>query len=46
VLRTVRGISPSEAAAMLDESGIDTSARPEVLSPRDFVRLFKRVSAT
>jgi 16S rRNA (adenine1518-N6/adenine1519-N6)-dimethyltransferase len=45
VLRTVRGISPSEAGAMLNESGIDSSARPEVLSPRDFVRLFKRVSA-
>ncbi len=46
VLRTVRGISPETAAAVLDETGIDPAARPEVLSPSDFVRLFERLRAT
>jgi 16S rRNA (adenine1518-N6/adenine1519-N6)-dimethyltransferase len=46
VLRTIRGMSPGEAAAVLDETGVDPSARPEVLSPRDFVRLFRRVRET
>jgi 16S rRNA (adenine1518-N6/adenine1519-N6)-dimethyltransferase len=40
VLRTVRGISAEEAGAMLDRAGIDPAARPEVLSPEDFARLF------
>lgn len=43
VLRTVRGISADEAAAILDQTEIDRAARPEVLSPRDFVRLFRRL---
>lgn len=43
VLRTVRGISPEDAAAILDETRIDRASRPEVLSPRDFVRLFERL---
>jgi 16S rRNA (adenine1518-N6/adenine1519-N6)-dimethyltransferase len=41
VLRTVRGISPELSAAILAQAGIDASARPEVLSPGDFVRLFE-----
>jgi 16S rRNA (adenine1518-N6/adenine1519-N6)-dimethyltransferase len=45
VLRTVRGITPEDAAAILDETGIERAARPEVLSPRDFVRLFERLRA-
>jgi 16S rRNA (adenine1518-N6/adenine1519-N6)-dimethyltransferase len=40
VLRTVRGISPNDAAAILEKAGIAPAARPEVLSPADFVRLF------
>ena len=40
VLRTVRGISPEEASALLDRAGIDPAARPEVLSPEDYTRLF------
>jgi len=40
VLRTVRGISPEEAAALLERAGIDPAARPEVLSPEMFARLF------
>jgi 16S rRNA (adenine1518-N6/adenine1519-N6)-dimethyltransferase len=43
VLRTVRGTSPEDAAAILDEVGIERAARPEVLSPGDFVRLFERL---
>jgi 16S rRNA (adenine1518-N6/adenine1519-N6)-dimethyltransferase len=40
VLRTVRGISPEDAATTLAKAGVDVTARPEVLSPADFVRLF------
>jgi 16S rRNA (adenine1518-N6/adenine1519-N6)-dimethyltransferase len=40
VLRTVRGLSPEDALALLDRAGIDPVARPEVLSPEDFARLF------
>jgi 16S rRNA (adenine1518-N6/adenine1519-N6)-dimethyltransferase len=41
VLRTVRGISADDAAAILAKAGIAPAARPEVLSPGDFVRLFE-----
>jgi 16S rRNA (adenine1518-N6/adenine1519-N6)-dimethyltransferase len=40
VLRTVRGLSPEHAAAVLERAGIDTAARPEVLSPETFAVLF------
>jgi 16S rRNA (adenine1518-N6/adenine1519-N6)-dimethyltransferase len=40
VLRTVRGISPHEASALLTRAQIDPVARPEVLTPADFARLF------
>jgi 16S rRNA (adenine1518-N6/adenine1519-N6)-dimethyltransferase len=40
VLRTVRGISPEAASDLLERGGIDPAARPEVLSPEDFARLF------
>jgi 16S rRNA (adenine1518-N6/adenine1519-N6)-dimethyltransferase len=40
VLRTVRGISPHEASALLQLAGIEPVARPEVLTPDDFARLF------
>ena len=40
VIRTVRGLSPSDAAGLLQRAGIDPVARPEVLSPEDFARLF------
>ena len=40
VLRTVRGMSPQEASDLLDRAAIDPTARPEVLSPEDFMRLF------
>ena len=41
VLRTIRGISPEESSAVLERAAIVPSARPEVLSPDDFVRLFE-----
>jgi 16S rRNA (adenine1518-N6/adenine1519-N6)-dimethyltransferase len=41
VLRTVRGLSPEEAAEMLKRAGIDASARSEVVSPSQFVKLFE-----
>jgi len=39
-LRTVRGISAEEARAVLDRAGIDPAARPEVVSPEGFARLY------
>jgi 16S rRNA (adenine1518-N6/adenine1519-N6)-dimethyltransferase len=41
VIRTVRGLSPEDAAALLERAGIDSVARPEVLSPEQFAGLFE-----
>jgi 16S rRNA (adenine1518-N6/adenine1519-N6)-dimethyltransferase len=43
VLRTVRGLSPDEASALLERAGVDPTARPEVLSPERFASLFELV---
>jgi 16S rRNA (adenine1518-N6/adenine1519-N6)-dimethyltransferase len=40
VLRTVKGLSPERAAALLERAGIEQAARPEVLSPEKFAELF------
>ena len=40
VLRTVRGLSAEQAAALLERAAIETSARPENLSADTFARLF------
>ena len=40
VMRTVRGLSPEQAAALLDRAGVEQTARPEVLSPEKFAELF------
>jgi len=45
VLRTVRGLSASDATHVLAQSGIDPSSRPEVLSPEEFAHLFIKLSA-
>jgi 16S rRNA (adenine1518-N6/adenine1519-N6)-dimethyltransferase len=45
VLRTVRAISPDAASALLQRAGIDPVARPEVLTPEDFARLFGLLSS-
>lgn len=41
VLRSVRAISAERAAAVLEQSGIAPSARPEVVSPERFATLFR-----
>lgn len=41
VIRTVRGLSPEDAAALLERAGIDAAARPEVLTPEQFAALFE-----
>jgi 16S rRNA (adenine1518-N6/adenine1519-N6)-dimethyltransferase len=41
VLRTVRGLSAERSAEVLERVGIDPSARPEVISPREFAALFE-----
>jgi 16S rRNA (adenine1518-N6/adenine1519-N6)-dimethyltransferase len=41
VLRTIRGISAEASTEILDGVGISPSARPEVVSPEGFVRLFE-----
>jgi len=43
-LRTVRGTSAEEARLLLDRAGIDPAARPEVISPEGFARLFELLS--
>ncbi|MDQ6871462.1 MAG: 16S rRNA (adenine(1518)-N(6)/adenine(1519)-N(6))-dimethyltransferase RsmA [Gemmatimonadota bacterium] len=39
-LRTVRGLSAVEASVVLGRAGIDPGARPEVVSPEAFARLY------
>ncbi|HEY1953576.1 MAG TPA: 16S rRNA (adenine(1518)-N(6)/adenine(1519)-N(6))-dimethyltransferase RsmA [Gemmatimonadaceae bacterium] len=43
VLRSVRGFSADQALAVLQESGIDPAARPEVVTPGQFAALFAAV---
>jgi 16S rRNA (adenine1518-N6/adenine1519-N6)-dimethyltransferase len=45
VVRTIRGISPDEASALLQRAKIDPAARPEVLTAEDFARLFALLAA-
>ena len=40
VLRTIRSISPDESAAILERAGIPAAARPEIVSPQAFARLY------
>jgi 16S rRNA (adenine1518-N6/adenine1519-N6)-dimethyltransferase len=44
-LRTVRGLSAAEAAAVLERAGIDPAARPEVVSPEAFAQLYGELGA-
>jgi 16S rRNA (adenine1518-N6/adenine1519-N6)-dimethyltransferase len=44
VLRTVRAVSAERAAELLERVGIDPSARPEVVAPAEFARLFEVVA--
>jgi len=43
VLRSVRGLSASDAGAILERVGIDATARPEVVTPEAFARLFQLI---
>lgn len=45
VLRTVAGLSAEDSAAILERVGIDQAARPEVISPERFARLFGETRA-
>jgi 16S rRNA (adenine1518-N6/adenine1519-N6)-dimethyltransferase len=39
-LRTVRGMSATEAGALLEQADIDPASRPEAISPEGFARLY------
>jgi len=41
VLRAVRRMAPADASAMLEAAGLDPHARPETLSPSQFVTLMR-----
>jgi 16S rRNA (adenine1518-N6/adenine1519-N6)-dimethyltransferase len=45
VLRTIRGISAERAGELLKRTGIEPSARPEVVSPQTFAKLFEILEA-
>lgn len=45
VLRTVRGLSAERAEELLERVGIDPSARPEVIAPAEFAKLFEVAAA-
>ena len=44
VLRTVRGLPAETAGVFLERAGIESSARPEVVSPSGFARLFEVIN--
>lgn len=44
VLRSVRALSPDQAIEILQRVGLEPSARPEVVSPEGFARLFEAVN--
>ncbi|HEU4749212.1 MAG TPA: 16S rRNA (adenine(1518)-N(6)/adenine(1519)-N(6))-dimethyltransferase RsmA [Gemmatimonadaceae bacterium] len=46
VVRTVSGLASEETTALLDRLGIDSAARPEVLTPETFVRLFRELRSS
>jgi 16S rRNA A1518/A1519 N6-dimethyltransferase RsmA/KsgA/DIM1 with predicted DNA glycosylase/AP lyase activity len=45
VLRSVAGLSVEEASGLLNRVGIDPSARPEVVGPEQFARLFRELKS-
>jgi 16S rRNA (adenine1518-N6/adenine1519-N6)-dimethyltransferase len=46
VLRSVRGMSADQAIAILEETGIEPTARPEVVAPEQFANLFGAINRT
>jgi 16S rRNA (adenine1518-N6/adenine1519-N6)-dimethyltransferase len=45
VLRTVAALSVGDSAAILERVSLDQSARPEVITPLEFARLFQELRA-
>jgi 16S rRNA (adenine1518-N6/adenine1519-N6)-dimethyltransferase len=41
VLRTLRGVTPDVAGALLEQAGVAPDVRPEVLSPEQFAAVFR-----
>ena len=41
VIRSIRGLSAEEAVTALENAGIDSTARPEVVTPEQFAALFE-----
>jgi 16S rRNA (adenine1518-N6/adenine1519-N6)-dimethyltransferase len=46
VLRSVRGMSADESKVILQQVGIEGSARPEVVTPEQFANLFEAINRT
>lgn len=46
ILRGVGNLSPDMAKAILDELGVESAARPDMLSPAQFVQLFRAVRSS
>jgi 16S rRNA (adenine1518-N6/adenine1519-N6)-dimethyltransferase len=46
VLRTLRGLSPEAAEALLHEAGVRPDVRPEVLPPETFADIVRRLEAS
>ena len=46
VLRSVRGLSADQATGILERAGIEPSARPEVVTPEEFAKLFGLLAET
>jgi 16S rRNA (adenine1518-N6/adenine1519-N6)-dimethyltransferase len=46
VIRSVRGLSAGDAGAVLERAGIESSARPEVVTPVEFATLFELLTRT
>jgi 16S rRNA (adenine1518-N6/adenine1519-N6)-dimethyltransferase len=45
LIRSVANVDAAQAARILEHVGIDPRARPETLSPQDFVKLMREVNA-
>ncbi len=45
VIRTTNGLSAEKAESVLVEAGLPPAARPETVTPAEFVRLFQRLAA-
>jgi 16S rRNA (adenine1518-N6/adenine1519-N6)-dimethyltransferase len=46
VLRSVRGLSADQTGVILERAGIESTARPEVVTPEEFAKLFAMLGET